>query len=165
MDVVKTKIKRVDDRVMKKAQELRIWLVGSLILLLFIKAERRPGIVALKEEFYKGYTSLDISGVQMAYVGNFESIGSPAQIENQEDFFDEMHRSWKALNPQDMSSANLLDYQIIGYEIALNKERLILEKKWRLPVSDLHKETSLELVLQHVSLLLRRPFELLEDLL
>ena len=130
MDVVKTKIKRVDDRVMKKAQELRIWLVGSLIILLFIKAERRPGIVALKEEFHKGYTSLGISGVQMAYVGNFESIGSPAQIENQEDFFDEMHRSWMALNPRDMSRADLLDYQIIGYEIGLNKERLILEKKW-----------------------------------
>ncbi len=125
-----------------KAQKTTLFLVGSLLLFLFIQANRKSDIEKLKEDFHNGYTSLGISGIQIAYVGNFESIGSLSQIEKQEEFFDKMLARWEAISSEGLSEANLLDYQIIGYEIALNKERLALEKAWN-PVTPLDGTKSL----------------------
>lgn len=98
--------------------------------MVFIQADRISGFSALKEDFYDGYTSLSIPGLQIDYVENLGSIRSISQVERQEQFFDQMLERWKAIDSEELSETDLLDYRIIGYEIAVNRERLALEKKW-----------------------------------
>ncbi len=113
-----------------KLQNLKLYLITSLILSLFIQADSRSGFSALKEDFYNGYTRLSIPAFQIDYTSNLESIRSKTQLEKQQQFFDQMLVRLKSIDPKELPDEDLLDYQIMSYEIALNQQRLSLEKKW-----------------------------------
>ena len=113
-----------------RLQFIKSVIITGLILIVFIQAERNSAFSGLKEDFHKGYLSLGIPGLQIDYVSNLRSIRSSTELTKQEQFFGHIHSRWMAIDAQNLYGADLLDHQIMGYETALNQERLGLEKKW-----------------------------------
>jgi uncharacterized protein (DUF885 family) len=113
-----------------KLQFIKSVIIAGLILLVFIQADRNSAFSALKEDFHKGYLSLGIPELRIDYAANLRSIKSATELVEQERFFEHIHSRWMAIDVQNLYGADLLDHQIMGYEITLNKERLALESKW-----------------------------------
>ena len=84
----------------------------------------------IRKKFVEGYTALQIPYHQANYVQNLESIRHSESIKEQELFFKTVAHQLNTVNTNNFDEYQYLDYSIITYEIALNLERISLEKQW-----------------------------------
>jgi uncharacterized protein (DUF885 family) len=67
---------------------------------------------------------------KLSYVSGLEHIGSAESIQKQKAFFTWADKGLAAFKTEQLTTAQKVDYQLIGYESKLNLERLALEQGW-----------------------------------
>ncbi|MBA2249207.1 MAG: DUF885 domain-containing protein [Chitinophagaceae bacterium] len=82
------------------------------------------------ENFVKIYRALEIPDLQLSFAENFRQIKSSANIQQQLEFFDQVDKELPFYNTKQKNAQQQLDFSLIQYETRLNKERLVLEKRW-----------------------------------
>src|SRR3954451_22542389 len=83
-----------------------------------------------KNNFVKGYSSLNIPQLQLSYAANFQNIQSFAGIQQQTIFFQQVKAGVTAYKKEGLSKEQTNDLDLIEYETNLNLERLALENNW-----------------------------------
>lgn len=120
---------------------------SSLILLLLsVSCCAGQDITALKSEFIRGYSQLNIPEYVYDYRQYFGSIPSDESLQRQQTFFWNMVQKTAAVNAESLSDQQRLVLETIKYETTFNLERLELERKWvqqgrSFPVDGLHTLT------------------------
>jgi uncharacterized protein (DUF885 family) len=84
----------------------------------------------LRNNFLKRYTDLEIPYLQINYVQNLQAITDANHVKTQASFFQEFKEELAKVDSQSLSDYQRLDFNIMRYEIALNLERLSLERQW-----------------------------------
>jgi len=82
------------------------------------------------QQFVQAYETMDLPRFGLDYVENLSNIQDKAAILEQEKTFLELEVALKKINTSDLSDSDKLDFDLIKYEIALNKFRISLEKQW-----------------------------------
>jgi len=84
----------------------------------------------LKQQFVKAYEAMDLPALQLDYVENLSNIKSKEAVLQQDETFNTFIVSLNKIDTRNLSESDKLDFELMKYEIALNKFRLRLEKKW-----------------------------------
>src|SRR4051812_35957985 len=82
-----------------------------------------------KNNFVKGYSSLNIPQLQLSYAANFQNIQSFSGIQQQTIFFQQVKTAINVYK-KEVLAKEINDLDLIEYETNLNLERLALEKEW-----------------------------------
>lgn len=107
-----------------------LWILFGLMVPMVLNASDKDGFQQLTEAFVEEYQQLDIAPLQLSYVGNLEAIPSEAEVRVQAKMFRKYELALQKIDPQSLSADQKLEYQVLQYEIALNLERIDLEKRW-----------------------------------
>lgn len=101
-------------------------------LLIFLQASSAQSINfdILRADFVKEYRALQLPNLQINYTQNLGAIRQPNAIRKQEVFFNSFQEQLKNVPVNTLNQYQQLDYDIMVYEIALNLERIALEKQW-----------------------------------
>ncbi len=95
------------------------------------------------QQFVAAYESMDIPYLRLDYVENLSNIRSQEEILSQEKKYNELEAALIKINTSELSESDLLDFNLMKYEIALNKFRISLEKNWNAEKPDSIPTTSL----------------------
>lgn len=82
------------------------------------------------KQFVSGYRSLNIPGLSLSYIENFQAIKKIDSIILQINFFSSIRKKLLKFDRDKLSIGEKDDYDLVAYETNLNLERLALEKKW-----------------------------------
>ncbi|MBR9914428.1 MAG: DUF885 domain-containing protein [Algicola sp.] len=85
---------------------------------------------AIRRDFLKRYTELEIPFLQIDYTQNLQAIRGADSINIQVDFFQEFREKLANIEAKALSEYQKLDFNIMRYEIDMNLERLELERQW-----------------------------------
>jgi uncharacterized protein (DUF885 family) len=104
----------------------------SILLLIIIQPSYAQDINfdEIRTDFLKRYIDLEIPYFQIDYTQNLEAITGAHHIKAQVDFFQEFKEELADVEAKALSEYQKLDFNIMRYEIALNLERLELERQW-----------------------------------
>ena len=117
---------------------ISVWLIMSTVC-----SYAQTRFSEFSNQFVKGYKSLKIPGLQLSYADNLRAIQSAANIERQYVFFKGIQKGLNIFKREQLLPAEKTDYDLIGYETALNLERLDLEKQWKSSAADSISQTGL----------------------
>ena len=81
--------------------------------------------------FIDEYKALDIPVWQLSYQENFENIQSPDSIKFQEALFEDLRLQLTNLDEKQLAEQQQLEWKFLEYFLALNQERIALEKEWQ----------------------------------
>jgi len=102
-------------------------LLFGLMLSVTVSAQSKS-FDAFTRAFIKSYTSFHLPQLELSYVANLQHIGSAAQVKKQQHYFNSI--ILPDYRPGQWSTAQRTDYQLMKYEIEMNRERLALEAEW-----------------------------------
>lgn len=103
--------------------------VISIISSLKITAQTQD-FKLLSQQFIKAYKKMDLPPLHLDYVENLSNIQDNEAVLLQEKTFNDLETAIKKINTSHLSKSDRIDFDLIKYEIALNKFRISLEKKW-----------------------------------
>jgi uncharacterized protein (DUF885 family) len=106
---------------------LAIVIVFSLSL--FASAQQK-NFDDFSSQFVNGYKALKMPDPDLSYVEGFKHIGTPAQIKQQQHFFNAINSELPNYNTAELDASQKTDYALIKYETGLNLQRLVLEQQW-----------------------------------
>jgi uncharacterized protein (DUF885 family) len=107
----------------------KIILVTLITFTLFSQAQTKK-FTTLCNGFMNGYNTLNIPATDLDYKVNFSNIKSAIELQNQEKFFLGFAKQLYKFNTKKLSPEEKLRYSQLSYEVAINTERVALEKKW-----------------------------------
>ncbi len=105
----------------------------SVVILLLVSqllCSQNKSFEAVRKDFIKNYIALQIPYHQANYVQNLKSIKPIENIIQQEVFFKTVAKQLTNVDVKNLNEYQQLDYHIMNYEVALNLERISLEKQW-----------------------------------
>lgn len=85
---------------------------------------------AFTNEFVKGYTALNIPGLEMSYVDDIKDIKTSDSVNKEIGFFRSVTKEISTFKIDELNLAQQEDYLQIKYECSMNLQRLSLEKEW-----------------------------------
>jgi hypothetical protein len=106
-----------------------IWALIAWVTLLHAQPAQHS-YQTLLEDFETEYSALGIPNLELSYVNNLKNVGSEAELNAQEEFFQKYQQRLKQHSNDDFSEKDRVTYQVLMYEIELNLDRIKLEKKW-----------------------------------
>ena len=92
--------------------------------------EKNQDWKTFESSFVESYQRLHLPNLQISYVDNLELIQSLRNILKQEKMFGIYKKALKKIDKSTLNKAQQLDYELVSYEIALNLERIAIEKEW-----------------------------------
>jgi uncharacterized protein (DUF885 family) len=117
----------------------------SLLLMLAITqpAFAQTKFEALCSNFIKQYNELGIPETGLSYKENFSNIKNKDELQKQEIFFTGFSKQVNKFDTKKLNAEQKLRFGQLTYEIAMNLERITLEKKWneegrKIPDNGLH---------------------------
>ncbi|HXB42391.1 MAG TPA: DUF885 domain-containing protein [Bacteroidia bacterium] len=111
------------------------YLHSVIFLVLIIFCNTQAQIITFNKlctDFIKGYNELDIPATDLDYKVNFSGIKSKDELHKQETFFLNYSKQLSKLDIRKLGVEEKLRYHQINYEVNINLERILLEKKWNL---------------------------------
>ena len=84
----------------------------------------------MSQAFAEAYKTMDLPRLVLDYTENLSNIQSKKAVLKQEKIFNELETSLNQINTLGLSENEMLDFYLMKYEIALNKFRISLEKRW-----------------------------------
>ncbi|EZH72422.1 hypothetical protein ATO12_23505 [Aquimarina atlantica] len=90
----------------------------------------------ITKEFIKDYKKLDLPGLELSFVENLKNIRDKKSVQNQEKVFISLEKALHKIDKNQLSDRDKLDYEVLLYECELNRERIIIEKKWLNAIRD-----------------------------
>lgn len=111
-------------------------LMKTLFLALYMSLAPLPGIKQqsafdqFTDKFVSGYQALHIPDLEMGYVDGLKKVKSPAEVEQQIQFFQSIKNGLKVFDAAKLNTTQKQDYELITFETNQNLERLALEKQW-----------------------------------
>lgn len=82
------------------------------------------------KQFTEAYESMNLPPLGLDYVQNLKNIQDSASLEKQDQIFKKLESSIIKINTQNLSKSDKIDFDLMKYEVALNKFRISLEKRW-----------------------------------
>jgi uncharacterized protein (DUF885 family) len=118
-------------------------ILSLCLLLTFTLSGQKNDFKILCDEFVNRYESLLIPETQLDYKLNFENIKPNDHLKKQEEFFTSFSKKLSSFDNKSLDAEQSLRYQQLNYEVAINLERIGLEKKWnaegrKIPTDGLH---------------------------
>ncbi|MCB0383239.1 MAG: DUF885 domain-containing protein [Psychroserpens sp.] len=114
-------------------KSIKYTLIKLSILLLVINqpsCAQDINFDAIRIDFVKRYTELEIPFLQIDYTQNIQAIKGADSIKIQVDFFQEFKEKLADIEAKALSEYQELDFNIMRYEVDMNLERLELERQW-----------------------------------
>lgn len=81
-------------------------------------------------KFSAAYEALDISSLRISFADNMTGIQNLKELELQTTLFRELRTSLETADRSTLSPKQQLEYDLLWYQLALNEERIHLEKEW-----------------------------------
>jgi uncharacterized protein (DUF885 family) len=108
------------------------YFIGIILLCAFATAQAQEKEFGdFCSGFAKAYDELKIPDTELSYKANFRNISELADLEKQEAFVKKYSAALKKINPKQLAYESKLRYKQLQYEMAHQKERIGLEKKWK----------------------------------
>ena len=111
----------------------KIFLFAFLSLLSFSTCKGQTTSIdwnAISTAFIQDYESLDLRYFRIDYVENLNVIRSLDSIIMQEQVFTKWNKQLKSIDLKQLSTSDLLDFELMNYEINMHLLRIELEKEW-----------------------------------
>jgi uncharacterized protein (DUF885 family) len=94
-------------------------------------------------DYIAGYKKLEIPPTELSYAGNFENIKENESLKQQGKFFENFGKKINSIQSDKFNPDEKIRFGQLKYEIAINTERVALEKKWnsegrKIPKHGLH---------------------------
>lgn len=90
----------------------------------------------ITKEFIKDYKKLDLPELELSFVENIKNIKNKTSVLAQEEVFKSLENTLQKIDKNQLSDRDKLDYELLLYECQLNRERIIIEKKWLNTIRD-----------------------------
>jgi len=84
----------------------------------------------ISASFIRDYENLDLRYFRIDYVENLNVIRSLDSILIQEQVFTKWENKLKTIDRKQLNKSDLLDFELMNYEIKMNLLRISLEKEW-----------------------------------
>jgi uncharacterized protein (DUF885 family) len=114
---------------MKKVFRVYFFIFFSLVSFSQLQAQTIQ-FKSLCTDFINGYNELAIPPTELDYKANFSNIKNAVELQKQEVFFFDYTKRLHKLDVKKLSAEEKLRYNQLAYELAMNTERISLEKKW-----------------------------------
>lgn len=108
----------------------KLHIIVILLLVSQLLFSQNKNFEAVRKDFVKNYIVLQIPYHQANYVQNLKSIKPIENIIQQEIFFKTVAKQLTNVDVKSLNEYQHLDYHLMNYEVALNLERISLEKLW-----------------------------------
>ncbi|MBS1532049.1 MAG: DUF885 domain-containing protein [Bacteroidetes bacterium] len=107
-----------------------IFLSLGIVALAFSAQAQPQKFDAFSADFVKGYNALNLSQLELSYVGGLQHIQSADSVQKQFEFFSRIKSQLALCKEKDLTPTQKTDYELIKYETSLNLERIALEQQW-----------------------------------
>ncbi len=105
-------------------------IVLSCILFLFNAMRRTDNFSSARDEFVSNVSSFNIPYTRLSYKDNLQLIAGNDTLQKELAFFTAIKEKLSKVNPNTLTAAQRMDYEIMQYQDALNLERIKLEQRW-----------------------------------
>ena len=80
--------------------------------------------------YCEGYQALELPPLRIAYVDNLNGIKDEQELLEQQSFFDTSQKNLGAFSIHTLAPKQQLEYELMHYQVKLNKARIAVEQKW-----------------------------------
>ena len=108
----------------------KLHIIVILLLVSQLLFSQNKNFEDVRKDFVQNYIALQIPYHQANYVQNLKSIKPIENIIQQEIFFKTVAKQLTNVDVKSLNEYQHLDYHLMNYEVALNLERIYLEKQW-----------------------------------
>lgn len=105
--------------------------ISALFLLLaFPLCCQLPAWEKVVEQFRIDYEKLDLMPLRIAYLDNLAGIKNSHELEEQRRVFQDLRRQIQAIDINQLSEKQQIEFQLLVHHLRLNEERIRLEEQW-----------------------------------
>ncbi|SHJ23159.1 DUF885 family protein [Aquimarina spongiae] len=105
--------------------------LSTLVIFFSCKTKAQSeGLELVSQQFVAAYQTMDLPPLTLDYIENLNNIQNKDAVLAQEKTFNDLEAALIKINTSHLSESERLDFNLMKYEIALNKFRINLEKKW-----------------------------------